>query len=320
MRRTKVSVDMAVYDTTAPADGALQATGVNPFSDVAALPFSGQGGARYSTLEPDSFLLDGSSAAFPDSPAKMGLWSTSMSDANGNFAVPPVLQIAFSKPHTSMGLTLTFSPPYNEWAKAVKITWKDTAGNDSAVGTFYPDKPVYFVAKKVENYGHLKLEFLGTSLPYRYLKLQQIEYGTTLLFEGDSVMEAVVTEECDLLSAQLHYNTLELKLGLIENTKEVSGNPLLSPALAAAAAERMLSYYLYRHELNAEILMEREHLADMTVVESFNGEKVRGLIEFLRIDLAGGYLGEMRVVGQRIETLNTPYADAEIFAGERSDI
>lgn len=65
------------------------------------------------------------------------------------------------------------------------------------------------------------------------------------------------------------------------------------------------------------MLAGAEVLADMVVVESFGGEKVRGDIEQMEFDLTGGFVADTLVVGRRLNTTAEAYT-SEIRAGERS--
>ena len=106
--RTNTRVEFGLYDVTARGDSVPSSTDTRGFCDlssdllldkVPALPL-------YGTLETRQFLMDGSYSLFPDSPSGQfwGLWSSQLSDESGRFASPPVLQIRFSKTHSSSGL------------------------------------------------------------------------------------------------------------------------------------------------------------------------------------------------------------------------
>lgn len=109
----------------------------------------------------------------------------------------------------------------------------------------------------------------------------------------------------------------DLPANAAENILTVDGATLVGPQDAPAAARRVLEHYARRYEMSFELLAGEERLADMLIVESFGGERVRGVLEKMEFDLTGGFRASVRVVGQRLNTRAPAYA-GEIFTGERS--
>lgn len=216
--RTNTRVHFGLYDVTARGDGAPASDAAQPFCDLAAdlktEPDQRPVLPKYGTLEARQFLMDGSFALFPDEPQGLfwGLWSRQQSGPDGRFADPPVLEVAFSEPHSSAGLTLHFYGPTGDWASGVTIEWLGSGGALLVTAAFAPDAVDYYCARKVENYRALRLTFTATNRPGRYLKLTGLDYGVALTFTGSEVMQAHVLEEADLLSDEIRVNTLDLTL------------------------------------------------------------------------------------------------------------
>lgn len=101
-----------------------------------------------------------------------------------------------------------------------------------------------------------------------------------------------------------------------ENVLRVEGATLVGPERAAGVAQRVLDYYGKRYEQTFQLVAGDEALADMLVVESFGGERVRGALEKMEFDLTGGYRADVRVVGQRLNTTAAAYV-GELHVGER---
>mgnify|MGYP004456163241 FL=1 len=214
--RTNTRVEFGLYDVTARGDSVPSSTDARSFCDlssdllldkVPALPL-------YGTLETRQFLMDGSYSLFPDSPSGQfwGLWSSQLSDESGRFSSPPVLQIRFSKTHSSSGLMLHFYAPTEDWASELTIQWYGSDGGLLTTAVFTPDAVDYYCARKVENYRSIVLTFTATNRPGRYLKLSGLDYGKFLTFEGSEVVEAHILEEINPLSDELSINTLNLTL------------------------------------------------------------------------------------------------------------
>lgn len=214
--RTNTRVEFGLYDVTARGDSAPSCTTAKPFCNLGRdlLLESVPSQNKYGTLESEQWLMDGSFSFFPEVPEQYfwGLWSTTQSDKNGVFADPPVLDITFTQDHSSSGLTLHFYIPTDDWASRIKIQWFSQDGELISTALFYPDAVDYYCAKKVENYRRIRIHFLETNRPGRYLKLAGIDYGVYLHFSGHEIVEAHVLEECDPLSSEISINTLNVSL------------------------------------------------------------------------------------------------------------
>lgn len=214
--RTNTRVEFGLYDVTARGDSTPSCTTAKPFCNLGRdlLLESVPSQNKYGTLEREQWLMDGSFSFFPEVPEQYfwGLWSTTQSDKSGVFADPPVLDITFTQDHSSSGLTLHFYSPTEDWASRVKIQWFSQDGGLISTALFYPNSVDYYCAKKVENYRRIRIYFLETNRPGRYLKLAGIDYGVYLHFSGHEIVEAHVLEECDPISSEISINTLNVSL------------------------------------------------------------------------------------------------------------
>lgn len=173
----------------------------------------------YGTLELNQFVLDGSKSILPEAPADVAFWSSEMSQSDCTFASNPVMEISFTKQHSSAGLTLHFADDY---PAEIMITWYTLAGTKLESKTFYPDSLIYVCQHQVENYGKIVIELARTRLPERYVKLQYILYGLELSWKDDVVQKAKVQEEVDLTSATLSINTAEVAIVDTANDFDIS--------------------------------------------------------------------------------------------------
>lgn len=213
--RTNTRVEFGLYDVTARGDSTPVSGSAQAFCNLRRdlLLESVPSQTKYGTLETRQWLMDGSFSFFPEIPTQYfwGFWSAAQSGSNGVFAVPPVLDISFAQAHSS-SLTLHFYTPTDDWASRVKIQWYDVESGLLATRVYTPDAADYYCAQKVEGYCRIRLTFLETSRPGRYLKLAGIDYGVYLHFTGQDILDAHVLEECDPLSAEISINTLQLSL------------------------------------------------------------------------------------------------------------
>ena len=212
-RVTHVRASYGLFDTSAASDSTFSIPAVQSFSDTAELLDEDQAIAKWLTLENNACLLDGSYQILPDQIKSqfMGVWSDALSGADGAFAVPPVLTVTFSKPHTSGGLTLIFSESTGDWCSDLHIQWLNQSGAQIAAADFQPNAGKYFCAKQVENFYKLVITFRKTNKPYHFLKLTGIRYGISMELQGESLISCTVLEEVDPISSEISVNTLNLK-------------------------------------------------------------------------------------------------------------
>ena len=105
-----------------------------------------------------------------------------------------------------------------------------------------------------------------------------------------------------------------------ENVLKVERATLVSPQLADDVAQRLLNYHKRRNEVTFKMRLGKEQLADMGIVENYGNQKVRGSLESLSINLTGGNLADVKVVGERLDTSWQYYMGEELFAGEEVGI
>ena len=163
---------------------------------------------KFATLERNFWKLDGTFENFPDNPAeeKFGLWSKSMSDDNGNFSEKPVLEVEFNGYQTSTGVTFQFHPETNDYCNSLNIKWYQN-GSLLSESNYFPDSSVYFCQNNVTNFNKIVITFNSTNNPYRYLKLQVIEYGAIRLFTEDDLRNVSILEEISLISEEIFFST-----------------------------------------------------------------------------------------------------------------
>ena len=165
--------------------------------------------AGYGTFELNQFILDGSKSVLPDNPQDIAFWNDSLSKNDCSFETNPKLTITFKEQHTSAAITLYFE---DEPPAELKITWYTIAGTKLITETFYPDSLIYVCNNQVQNYGKIEIEFVRTSFPQRYIKLQYILYGKYIVWDKDMIQTAKVQEDIDVTSATLSINEADISI------------------------------------------------------------------------------------------------------------
>lgn len=212
-----MSVRIVYEDIAAGAagDAAVTTGSAQPFADAGLLPFEG-GAPPLATLEPGSWLLDGSREILDRQPVRF--WSSAMSGPDGVFEAPPELSIDFDSRYVSPGVFLYFDAWTGEYCSGVTIQWRRGASL-LAEETFFPGGPEYFCARVVEAYDHISIRFNATSLPYRYAKLSRIVFGLSRVFLRDELRNVRITAEASITSSEIAVNTLDFTLDSEEDVE-----------------------------------------------------------------------------------------------------
>ena len=205
-----VNISFGLVDVTAKPDTTATAADKQPFIDLEDLSREGIAAPKVATLEQNFWALDGSFEGFPNNPAGMpwGYWSQSMSDAAGNFAVPPVLTLTLTGNHSHVALTFEFDPHGNNYCDHVHVAWYHNTSLIHA-GNYHPDSWKYVLSQQIENYNKIVITFLHTYRPYRYVKVQNIMHGALQVWRNEDLKSANILEEVDPTSAELTVNTLD---------------------------------------------------------------------------------------------------------------
>jgi len=208
MRTTYPEAQFNFVDVTALRDSTAVSTAVKDFS-IPALFREDARQVLYGTVELNQFVLDGSREIFPITPDDIPFWSDELSDSYGQYVKNPVLEVNFTGNHSSIGLNLYFA---EDVPAEILITWYTLYGTRLISATFYPDSKEYFCRQNVKDYGKITIEVVASSWPYRYAKMNYVEYGQMWTLSRDKLKTASVYEEIDLTSATLSINTAQIEI------------------------------------------------------------------------------------------------------------
>ena len=200
--RTYCRAEMKFIDVTALADAAVTTNDNQGIGSVGLFADQTKQ-SDYGTFELNQFILDGNKSVLPDNPQDIAFWNDSLSKNDCSFETNPKLTITFKEQHTSAAITFYFE---DEPPAELKITWYTIAGTKLITETFYPDSLIYVCNTQVQNYGKIEIEFVRTSFPQRYIKLQYILYGKYIVWDKDMIQTAKVQEDIDVTSAALSIN------------------------------------------------------------------------------------------------------------------
>lgn len=208
---TECIINIDLVDTTAKKDSTPSVVNNSSFANVNKLKEKNSNMPDYGTLEWNYFLLDGNIPHMPNDINGVGypIFSTELSDGEKTRVNNPDMEISFTSNHSSIGLTLSF---IGDYPATVRVEWYSETLTLLESGVFHPDNSNYFLERQVENYRKIKLYFTGSLFPYRYLKIDNISYGSNLIFGQENVIKATLLEEIDTISSELSINTCDFTL------------------------------------------------------------------------------------------------------------
>lgn len=208
-----MSKTTVLYKDIAPGaaeDAAVSTSAASAFSVPARLP-EGVTPEPIISGEMNHWGLTGEFVSLDSQSQQLAFWSTKQSNSNCQFSSPPVITIRFSQLYSSVGVTLVFDRAAGDYCTSVNIKWYqgDTLKADKL---FAPDSPSYFCEHTVTSYDGIIITLLGTSLPYRYAKLEQILFGVYRYFGMTELRRASIVNEMNLIAAELPVSTMKWTL------------------------------------------------------------------------------------------------------------
>ncbi len=164
----------------------------------------------YITFEKDYFAVGGSTRILPESNYRAnGFVSSVMTDADGNFAQIPTVDVELNAVKTFVGMTYTF-------AKAHPTRIRVTVYLDGEQVHQFISEPdgLEFVddTNHIPECDRLTFEFLGMSEPYRRLRVSRMVFGLVKVFNTGDIISTDHTIQIDPISSSLPYDRLIMRI------------------------------------------------------------------------------------------------------------
>lgn len=122
------TVYFGMFDGSAANDAAPTWAPAEPYAGPENLLAGVEIGTSYAAFERRALRLDGAQRLLPHRSVewrRQGYISQALADSGGAFSEPPYIDIAFSRPHSMVGLTLTFDAAYRPPAALVVTSWRE---------------------------------------------------------------------------------------------------------------------------------------------------------------------------------------------------
>lgn len=202
---TNFYVDYALDNNDAQNDATMTATEYKPMSRIDLLP-EGTEATKFISQEHNYVVLDGT---YTDTPGSIAFISEEMSDENGLFTDNPTITATFTRQHKSFMLTFKF---VEDAPTKVRVCWwLDSEIIYGMTQEWDGNETTCTVTHAIEAFDKLTIEFMQ-ALPKRYIKLNRIEFGTTLHWDETIVKSATLVKGLNRLSDMLSIDTLNIEL------------------------------------------------------------------------------------------------------------
>ncbi len=172
---------------------------------------SGAKDTPFASLEPFSWLLDGSRILWSENPYDVGWWSRNRSGKDGVFSDPPSITISFPQAYTATGITFSFWPSLDHWCSEVEVTWYNNQNLlDHIVAN--PTNPEWILSHTVERFDKIEIKLISTNIPEQFAKIQQIQIGQVIVFLQDELTRVSLLNEIDPSFCELSTDTMKIEI------------------------------------------------------------------------------------------------------------
>ncbi len=202
-----VRVEYGAVALNAKETFTINAQNINAISNPQALKESIKIDNFGNPCDPYSVLLDGSLLPLRKD-AEVGIWSDKLSDGEGTLEQPVIITLQADELFTSTGISLDFGKT-GTYASEVLIEWWRNS-TKIREKTFTPDRPNYYCQELVDYYNKVVITLKKVNLPNGRLRLQGIEHGLNITFEGRELKSVKVTQELDSISTKLPISTCDI--------------------------------------------------------------------------------------------------------------
>lgn len=211
IRRVELSFSFGVVAPDAAATAVPAASQQVPVSVLAQTTDEvEQMGGKYTTLERNMFVLDGTMQMYGGDNGQVGYQSAAVSGDDKTYVEAPWIEFSFSKNQSSYGFTLIFDDTQpDNYPGQVMTTTYDL--NNSQIGalTTRPDSFFHIVNLPTQNYRRVRFTFLSTNLPHRRVRLCSVRFGIRYDYDPDSISSVTVRQSVSPWSQNLPSTEIE---------------------------------------------------------------------------------------------------------------
>lgn len=146
----------------------------------------------------------------PNENENLALWTGELSNANGTFATNPKIRIYFTEKTSIVELTLYFQEVCSDFKiyyydNTTVVATREITNNNSYIVTTTSASTISEATINM-----LEIEFTKTKEPYRFVKLNEIDFGVYQTFTNKEIKDLNIIDELSIDSSELSSNYLSL--------------------------------------------------------------------------------------------------------------
>lgn len=145
--------------------------------------------------------------------------SEEVSDSNGEFSSPVFIQVDFSVPQNSYGISLNFN---GDCPVEIEVTIEYEGGVER-VNTFYPDSNKYVIPLELLEITTIKIEFIK-ALPGRSIALNSLIFGQIIYWGENDISDGNLLLESNIIGDKISINTLNFNVIDKNNSYNLANN------------------------------------------------------------------------------------------------
>jgi hypothetical protein len=223
VRRTAARVTFDISDVTAADDATETVASEAEISRKEQLTNQQLDRPAYATFEPDYWRLDGAFVLPPkvsELGFEVGWYSGAFSGSGGTFTPSQVMDFTFSETHSSIGITVTFDVPANEYAVDFDIIFYNASGGVIKSFTVRGNTLSQYVIdnEQLVDYKQITVTLMKWCKPNRRAKVTEVSFGVVREYSDDSLIKLTLVEEIVPTSATVPAN--ELKFTVDNSSRE----------------------------------------------------------------------------------------------------
>ena len=229
----------------------------NSFLDDEAIVDDDRKGKNYASLEEDYFQLDGT-FVLPNNVADKNpgigyVSNLTFEDDNEMSYTPFQISTSFEEDATVNGLTMYFQNN-NPLELDIQITSGTSIENFTEEDCTISSNGMVQLTFSDRQISFLRIYVNDVLYPNRRLRLQEIDFGLSAIYEGEELISFKTTEQIDRFNDSIPSNEIEVKIGDFNSsfdfkndkgiTKYLNNNVLIKPYVGVVTDENGIEYCL----------------------------------------------------------------------------
>lgn len=170
---------------------------------------------NYATLEKNFWLLNDSQPIYGSETLNQTYISSSISNENCEYEDSPYLTLTSDVYLTTLGLTMVFDSIDGNYAKKINVkAYRDDTliMNKEFDNSNIREKFVFADNDELVRWNKIEIYFVESSLPYRRMRINQLLFGISEVYDDDDIISAESKEKTTMINSELPTHTFNFSI------------------------------------------------------------------------------------------------------------